>query len=117
MCRADALLHPAVEGEANEPPTDPEEGESWLVGAAPSGAWSAHAGSLASYQAGSWIFAAPRDGMRVLDRSTGQDVRYLGEWQRPQTPDAPSGGLVVDSEARDAIAQLIAALTASGILV
>jgi len=112
----DALLHPAVEGEADEPPAAPSEGESWLVGATPAGAWADHAGELASYQAGNWIFATPRDGMRVLDRSTAQDVRYLGGWQRPATPAEPTGGTTVDAEARAAIADLIAVLVAGGLL-
>ena len=117
LCRVDALLHPSIEGEADEPPADPVEGESWLIGGNPSGEWSAQAGSLASFQAGGWIFAAPRDGMRLLDRSTGQDIRYSNGWQRIQKPDEPTGGVIIDSEARTVIAQLISALTASGILV
>ena len=48
----DALLHAAVEGESDAPPSAPEEGECWLVGDAPSGAWTDRAGTLASYQAG-----------------------------------------------------------------
>jgi hypothetical protein len=112
----DALLHPAIEGEADDPPATPAEGETWLVGATPTGAWADHAGELASYQAGGWIFAIPRDGVRVLDRSTGQDIRYAAGWQRPATPAAPSGGTTVDAEARAAIADLIAALIDGGLL-
>lgn len=112
----DALLHPAIEGEADDPPASPGAGESWLVGGAPTGAWTDHAGELASYQAGGWIFAAPRDGLRVLDRSTGQDIRYLGGWQRPAAPAAPSGGATIDAEARTALAALVAALVAAGVL-
>ncbi len=112
----DALLHPAVEGEADAPPAAPEEGESWLVGPAPSGAWAERAGCLASFQAGAWLFAEPRDGLHVLDRATGQDIRYRGGWQRPAAPTAPAGGTTVDTEARTAIAALVAALIAAGVL-
>lgn len=112
----DALLHPAVEGEADVPPVSPTEGECWLVGDAPSGEWAAHAGELAAWQAGTWIFATPRDGMRVLDRAAGQEIRYFGGWLRAATPSEPSGGTTVDAEARAAIAELVAALVAGGVL-
>ncbi len=112
----DALLHPAIEGEANDPPAAPDEGESWLVGAAPSGAWAERAGCLACFQAGAWVFAEPRDGLRVLDRASGQDIRYHAGWQRPIAPETPAGGATVDTEARTAITALVAALIAAGIL-
>src|SRR5688572_29016886 len=76
----DALLHPAIEGEANAPPSAPAEGESWLIGDTPSGAWANQAGKLVSYQAGGWIFASTCDGMSVLDRSTGQSIRFRDGW-------------------------------------
>ena len=113
---ADALLHPAIEGEADDPPAAPAVGETWLIGSTPTGAWAEHAGELASYQAGGWIFTAPRDGVRVLDCSTGQDIRYRGGWLRPATPAEPTGGATVDAEARAAIADLVAALIAGGLL-
>lgn len=112
----DALLHAAVEGEADAPPSAPEEGETWLVGDAPSGVWAEQAGTLASYQAGGWIFASPRDGMVVLDRATGQSIRFRAGWQRPATPADPTGGATVDAEARTAIVALIGVLIAAGIL-
>ncbi len=112
----DALLHAAIEGEIDTPPPTPEEGECWLVGATPTGAWADHAGALASYQTGGWIFAAPRDGMQVLDKATGQKLLYRGGWHRPATPPEPTGGATVDAEARAAIADLIEALIKSGIL-
>jgi hypothetical protein len=93
----DALLHAAIEGEADTPPSAPAEGESWLVGETPGGAWADHAGKLASYQAGGWIFASPRDGLCVLDRATGQSICFRDGWQRPATPAEPTGGATVDA--------------------
>lgn len=113
---ADALLHAAVAGQADDPPLAPEDGECWLIGDAPTGAWADHAGRLACFQAGNWLFATPRDGMRLLDRATGQDIRYLAGWQRPATPAQPVGGATVDVEARAAIAELVTALVAGGFL-
>ncbi|BBC71589.1 conserved hypothetical protein [Altererythrobacter sp. B11] len=113
---ADMLLHPVVEGEADDPPESPAEGECWLIGAAPSGSWTDHAGELACHQAGNWIFATPREGLRVHDRGAGRDMRYLAGWQAAAAVPAPVGGLIVDSQARIAIGQLIDALVTSGIL-
>ena len=112
----DALLHPAIEGEADTPPAAPDEGQTWLVGDTPSGAWSNHPGELASFQAGGWIFTVPRDGLRALDLSTGQDIRFRGGWLRPATPAVPTGGTTVDTQARAAIAALVSALIAGGLL-
>jgi hypothetical protein len=112
----DALVHAAVEGESDTPPATPAEGECWLVGESPTDAWTDHPGELASYQAGSWIFAGVREGMRVRDLATGQDIRYSGGWQRPAAPAEPSGGTTADAEARAAIVGLIDGLVAAGIL-
>ena len=54
--------------------------------------------------------------MGVLDKSSGQTIRYAGGWQRASAPAVPSGGTTVDSEARSAIAALMNALVAGGIL-
>ena len=94
----------------------PAEGECWLAGTTPTGDWSGHAGEFACFEAGSWIFLAPRDGLRLLDRSTGQVKLYRGGWSVPTTPAAPSGGTTIDAEARTAIADLIAVLDEAGIL-
>lgn len=115
--RIDALLHPVIEGVADSPPGDPIEGECWLVGASPGGAWAGKDHSFACYTAGTWLFTEVREGMRVLDRSAGQfRLFHSGAWTMATVPTAPSGGTVVDDQARAAISQLIDALTASGIL-
>ncbi|MGE3690509.1 MAG: DUF2793 domain-containing protein [Novosphingobium sp.] len=111
----DGLLHCAVEGVAATPPASPVDGANWLIGAAASGAWAGHDGKLACRQAGNWLFVDVSDGMRVLDRSTGQERFYRGGWQAPAVPATPSGGSTIDTEARTAIADLIAALRLAGV--
>jgi hypothetical protein len=85
----DALLHCAIEGTSATPPVTPVDGD--------------------------WLFVAPRDGMRLLDRSTGQEKHYFASWQVPAAPAVPSGGTTVDAEARATIADLIVALRTAGI--
>lgn len=112
----DMLLHPVLEGQADTPPSNPQNGECWLVGGSPTGEWTGHTFEIASYQNGTWVFAKPRDGMRLLDRSTMQDIYYRGGLRRAVPPDPVEGGATVDVEARRAIDQLITALIAGGIL-
>jgi hypothetical protein len=109
------LLHAAIEGTASAPPANPTDGQSWLVGPSPSGAWAGHGGTLASWQGGNWLFTRPVDGMRVLNRANGQDMRYLAGWKQAAAPASPAGGTTIDAEARVAIVQLISALCAAGI--
>ena len=116
LARIDALLHAAIEGEENCPPSEAVEGQCWLVGSQPSGAWKGCSGSLAIRQSGQWLFATPVDGMRIFDKGVGQFIVFSGTWQKPASIEEPSCGLYVDSEARAAIGALITALRASGIL-
>jgi hypothetical protein len=111
----DALIHCAIEGTAASPPTTPVEGTNWLVAASPTGGFSGQAGKIACRQAGNWLFVLPRDGMRLLDKSTGQEIRYSGGWLSAAAPALPAGGTVIDAQARDAISSLIAALRTAGV--
>jgi hypothetical protein len=111
----DALLHCAIEGEAASPPATPVDGTNWLVGASATGDWAGEDGKLACRQAGNWLFVAPCDGLRLVDRSTGQERRFLGTWRIAEEAAEPTGGSIVDAEARAAILQLIAALKMAGI--
>ena len=58
---------------------------------------------------------SPMDGMRLLDKSTGQERRYSAGWLAPAAPADPAGGATIDAEARAAIASLIAALRTAGV--
>lgn len=113
---ADMLLHPAVEGEAPTPPAEPAEGQCWLVSSAATGAFAGQEQCLAGFQTGSWVFAEPRDGMGVFDRATGQSLLYAGGWRREAAPAEPTGGAVIDQEARAAIMALMLLLRRTAIL-
>lgn len=115
----DALIHAAVEdGPLNAPPPGPGEGQCWLVGAAPSGAWAGKVGAIALWSAGGWRFAAARVGMRATRLTDGAWLRFDGSaWIEPATIASPTGGAIVDSEARSAIFALILLLDAQGLLI
>lgn len=112
----DSLLHGAIEEETATPPTTSEEGQCWLVAASPGGEWAGRAGQIACRQAGSWLFVAPRDGLRLLDRSRGQMLFYRDGWNAPEAPALPSGGATIDVEARTVINGIVAVLKQAGVL-
>lgn len=116
LARIDVLLHGAIEAKSAVPPTTPEDGQCWLVESGASGAWTGHAGEIAAYAGGNWLFFTPRDGFRLLNRATGQELRFRGSWQQPARPGAPSGGTTIDTEARVTIAALLQCLTEAGII-
>lgn len=116
LLRVDALMHCIVEGEANNPPATPIEGSTWIVGQNPTGEWGGQSGKLVCRQTGQWIFVVPQDGMRIMHRLTGQTQRRLsGAWVAPAAPNPPSGGSVVDAEARSALNTLIQRLRDAGV--
>ncbi|PCG09775.1 hypothetical protein COA17_08005 [Sphingomonas ginsenosidimutans] len=118
------------------PPADPEPGDSWIVGDAPQGAWTGHAGMLAGWTDGGWRFVATRPGWRVWEAA--QQVpatRTTAGWesgvtraarividgtqvvggQRPAIAD-PVGGETVDAPARTAIVAILEALRTHGMI-
>lgn len=114
--RLDALLHCAVEAEQTAPPTAPVDGQCWLIATSASGEWNGKSGQIAMRQAGNWLYAQPRDGMRLFNRASDQDMLFNAGWQAASRPAAPSGGTTIDAEARTAIAAIMASLTTAGII-
>lgn len=113
--RIDALLHCIIEGELAAPPVQPVDGQCWLIAAAPQGDWTGRTGQLAARQSGQWLFFLPRDGLRLLNRANGQFRHFLSSWKTPARPALPTGGTVIDTEARTAIAAILATLTTAGV--
>ena len=59
----DALLHLAVKSRAlATPPATPADGERYIVGASPTGAWAGKSGQIAVRREGAWAFCAPKAG-------------------------------------------------------
>ena len=137
LTRIDAALHAAVEAAgAADPPADPHEGQAWIVGTDATGAWAGQAHALAMWTAAGWRFVAPTEGMSVWNRAESYAVRWNGTaWtagelagsallvgglqvvsgRQPAVP-SPSGGTVIDTEARQAVASIIATLKSHGLI-
>lgn len=45
--------------------------------------------------------------MIVFDKASDRLARSKGTWQRPSTPTTPSGGAVIDQEARNTISEIL----------
>lgn len=65
------------------PPTDPQEGARYLLGAAPVGEWAGQGGGrLAAWQDGAWAFFVPMEGWVAWSRADETLlVFHDGEWQ------------------------------------
>lgn len=132
----DLLTHAsAVAADAETPPGDPEAGQCWILGAAPTGGWAGHAGAIAGWTESGWRFAAPHEGMRVwIEESQCFALFSSGSWIIGEShgrvivegiqlvgPQAgpiadPSGGATIDSEARAAINALLETMREHGLI-
>lgn len=137
LALVDLAVAPAVrELGVDAPPPEPVPGEAWVVGEAPVGAWAGRAGAIAGWTGGGWRFVAPFEGLSVWIATKGVDARYIGgAWvvgelsarrvvvdgkpvlgpRQPAVAD-PKGGTAVDGPAREALAGVLAALRAHGLI-
>lgn len=133
----DTLLHLAVESlSRSTPPSAPAAGQAWIVAASPADIWAGRAGEIASYGAGGWRYIAPQQGCVAWLRDVQRFAVFTADgWSDDGWPVAalrigtrtalggglsviapPTGGAVVDTEARGAIAALIAGLQIQGLV-
>lgn len=136
IVRLDSFLSPSVLGASATPPATASAGESWRVLPNATGAWAQHSGEIATWQAGGWTFLQPSPGYIVWDRSANAHIVNDGSvWRvsgwpvqavevsgkqvlgsrRPAIA-GPVGGAVIDAEARSAIAALLLAVRAHGLI-
>lgn len=83
----DILTQPNVISFLSVPPSSPINGQAWIVGAAPSGAWAAKEAQIAAWFDG-WLFLIPKAGWTVFDQDSGRSYIFSGvSWidalQRP----------------------------------
>jgi hypothetical protein len=74
LVRLDALVQTVVQQVGlNSPPGSPTNGQLWIVGAAPTGAWAGNANRLAQRLDSAWRFYFAATGWRVWDITTAQE--------------------------------------------
>lgn len=79
LYRVDMLLIPKIINRTtNTPPGSPANGDRYIVGSSPTGAWSGKAGNITMFASNAWIFQAPIAGMIVLDTGAAELLVYKG---------------------------------------
>ena len=133
----DLIVAAAVEDEPLAvPPANPQVGAIYIVAPGATGEWSGKDLSLAGYTAGGWRFVAPREGTLayIVSRSVWAVFR-AGSWEigamrgdslmiggqqvvgaRAAAIASPTGGNVMDAEARTTIGQILSALRTHGLI-
>lgn len=113
----DALLPRAARALLNDPASlSPQPGEAWIVGPAPVGHWSGQAARIAIFTEGGWRFATAPSGLELLDETAAVRRRFDGSsWVAYPGISAPTGGAVVDVEARAVLVQVLDALHRAGL--
>lgn len=120
----------------NVPPAAPVPGQCWIVGSVPVGVWAGHAASIAVSTAGGWRFLRPAEGWSVWNTAERQVHRFVaGSWtmgiisarrvvvdgtpvlgaQQPAIA-LPSGGNVIDIQARETMGAMLAMLRVHGLI-
>lgn len=130
----DQLVQPVVQSRTLlAPPASPAPGLAWIVPAG--GSWPQPVGSLVQWDGGQWRALPPRAGLvvHVLDEAVmliGTGNGWQARWPcaglaiagravlaaNPAPVSPAAGGATQDVEARQALASLLAALVAQGIL-
>jgi hypothetical protein len=118
------------------PPAAPILGACYIVGTAATDSWSGMSGLIAGWTSGGWRFIAPAEGMRFYVRATGVWATFReGAWEygavrgaslligdqqvvgsRNAAIAAPSGGSMIDAQARTTLTAILSALRTHGLI-
>jgi len=133
----DAMVAVAVEQPPlATPPASPAIGACYIVADAATDAWAGKSQCVAAWTSGGWRFIDPLEGMLLYERTSATWAAYRsGAWElgmvrgaalliggvqvvgpRDIAIDSPTGGTVVDTEARTAIDALLGTLRRHGLI-
>ncbi len=114
----DHLCHLAVEDFASDPESlQPVQGQSWIVSGGAQGPWGGKEDAIACWTTGGWRFVDPVAGMMVYVISGGYRAVYSDEqWKVPVPFLLPTGGSVIDTQARNAIESIFSILSHFGLI-
>ena len=138
LALVDLLVAASVEAAPlTAPPPSPVIGVIYRVAATgTSGAFAGREGALAGWSAGGWRFVVPVEGMRLTDRVSGVELAFRNSaWTsgslranevmvgglkvlgaRGSAIADAAGGSTIDTQARAAVAQILAALRTHGLI-
>jgi hypothetical protein len=119
-----------------DPPPSPVLGASYIVDAGATGDWTGMSQSVAAFTSGGWRFVEPLEGMAAYVKSSSTWALYrAGAWElgilrgssvevdgqqvvasRAAAIASATGGTTIDTEARGAIDEILAALRHHGLI-
>lgn len=70
--------HWVINQTTDAPPGSPADGDAYVIGPAPTGAWATHARKIAIYETSDWQIYTPVEGAVVFDRSSDTLFYYSG---------------------------------------
>ncbi len=87
LVRLDGLVQMRIAGfDIDTPPSNPDDGQIFAIGTAPTDEWAGHSGKLAQRIGNGWEFLDPLEGWQGWDETAGQMRVYVNNtWQGLQT--------------------------------
>ncbi|MGY6550961.1 MAG: DUF2793 domain-containing protein [Erythrobacter sp.] len=116
LAMIDALLHRSINASLSSPPQEALDGDCYRITSPAQGDWAGREGALAMRIAGEWQFVAPVDGWLIYDRAARQYLHFDDSWNAATIAASPTGGAVIDVEARALLTQVIDALGKLGLV-
>lgn len=95
LVRLDAVVQLSVKDrDLNAPPGSPAEGDRYIIGPSPTGAWASNANKVAYWDGSAWIILTPREGWSAW--VSDEDIQVFWDGSAWDVP-APSSGVVATS--------------------